>query len=482
MKLRSALIASTVFAGLVGVLPASPAQAAPARYEAEAAPATCSGTIDTNHSGYSGTGFCNGSNAVGAAAQFIVSASTAGTATVGIRFASGTATARPADVIVNGSRATATSFAGTGAWSTWTTKTLTVPVNAGSNTIRFSPTSADGLPNIDYVDFEVTGSGATGTGRPNDPNLQYYGRWNLSNSSYYAMGWAGGYLDARFTGSSIGVRQRNAIDLFYSIDGGPLRWRRNVSGNVTLATGLSGTSHTVRIGYRERAGSYNGDPVFGGLILAGGAQTAPVARPRNFVEFIGDSITVGQPNANRPFTAYPWLTGDALGAGHTQVAEGGACLVSRDCIGMMDWFRRSSSRATFDDWNFSTYQATAVVINLGTNDVGHGVTGTQFQQGYIVMLERVRRAYPAAQIFAMQTFRNRYVAETRNAVAARTSAGDSKVHFVDTTGWINPATDLVDAVHPNDAGHRKIAQRLTPVLDPYLEPTAKVTADRGAGR
>jgi lysophospholipase L1-like esterase len=231
---------------------------------------------------------------------------------------------------------------------------------------------------------------------------------------------------------------------------------------------LPGGSHTIRIGYRERAGSYTGDPVFGGLILAGGARTAPATRPQNLVEFIGDSITVGQPNANRPFTAYPWLTGEALGAGHTQIAQGGACLVSQDCYGMMDWFRRSSASASRDDWDFSSYQATGVVINLGTNDIGHGVSTTQFQQNYIVLLERVRRAYPTAHIFAMGTFRNRYVPETRSAVAARNAAGDSQVHFVDTTGWVNAATDTSDNVHPTDAGHAKIAQRLTPVLDQYL--------------
>lgn len=467
MRFIPSLLASVLLTGPALMVTTSPAAAAPTRYEAESAPATCSGTIDTDHSGYSGTGFCNGTNAAGEAAQFTADATASGTATVGVRFANGTTTARSADVIVNGVRASATSFEGTGAWSTWMTKTLTVAVSAGRNTIRFSPTIANGLPNIDYLDFEVTGGGSGGNGQPSDPNIQYYGRWDRSNSSYYAMGWAGGYLEAGFTGGSIGVRQRNTIDLYYSIDRAPLQWRRNVSGNVTLATGLSGTSHTIRIGYRERAGSYTGDPVFGGLILAGGARTAPVARSQNLIEFIGDSITVGQPNANRPFTAYPWLTGEALGAAHTQVAQGGACLVNQDCYGMVDWFRRSSAWVNRDDWDFSTYQATAVVINLGTNDVGHGVSTTQFQQNYVVMLERVRRAYPTAHIFAMGTFRNRYTPETRNAVAARTAAGDSRVHFVDTTGWVT-GTDTSDNVHPTDAGHAKIAQRLTPVLDPYL--------------
>ncbi|PZG01792.1 GDSL-type esterase/lipase family protein [Micromonospora deserti] len=467
MKLRSAFIAGvTMLAGTVMALTITPAMAAPTRYEAEAAPATCSGTIDSNHPGFSGTGFCNGTNAIGAAAQFTVSASAAGTATLGVRFANGTTTARPVDVTVNGSRVTTTSFEGTGAWSTWATKTVSVSVASGSSTIRFSPTTANGLPNIDYLNFEV-GSPTGGNGRPTDANIQYYGRWNRSDPSYYSMGWAGGYLDARFTGSSIGVRQRGTIDLYYSINSGPLRWRRGVSGNVTLATGLTGTTNTIRIGYRERAGSYTGDPVFGGLILASGGQTVPIARPANFVEFIGDSITVGQPNSNRPFTAYPWLTGEALGAGHTQVAQGGACLVSQDCVGMVDRFRRSSAFVNYDDWDFSTYQATAVVINLGTNDVGHGVSGTQFYQNYIVILERLRRAYPDAHIFAMRTFRGRYVTETRNAVAARNAAGDGKVYFVDTTNWIGTG-DLVDTVHPNDTGHAKIAQRLAPIIDQYL--------------
>ncbi|WP_188196722.1 right-handed parallel beta-helix repeat-containing protein, partial [Nonomuraea sp. SYSU D8015] len=42
--------------------------------------------------------------------------------------------------------------------NTWVTKTLTVSVNAGSNTIRLNPTTSGGLPNIDYLDFEAGGT------------------------------------------------------------------------------------------------------------------------------------------------------------------------------------------------------------------------------------------------------------------------------------------------------------------------------------
>jgi Carbohydrate binding module (family 6) len=124
------------------------------RYEAETPPAVCQGTIDTNQAGYSGSGFCNGTNAVGAYAQFTVNATAAGTATLGIRFANGASggAARPVNVIVNGATVGAVSFETTGAWTTWVTKTATVSLNAGNNTIRLEPTTSAGLPNIDYLD------------------------------------------------------------------------------------------------------------------------------------------------------------------------------------------------------------------------------------------------------------------------------------------------------------------------------------------
>jgi Carbohydrate binding domain len=97
--------------------------------------------------------FCNGTNAVGAFAEFTVNASAAGTATLGIRFANGGRKALQAKLFVNGSIVQTLSFEGTGAWSTWVPKTLTVGVNVGSNTIRLSPTTAKGLPN---KEFDVT--------------------------------------------------------------------------------------------------------------------------------------------------------------------------------------------------------------------------------------------------------------------------------------------------------------------------------------
>jgi pectate lyase len=158
MRLKAVLACTGLLAGAFVALSQPAAHAAPTRYEAETSPAVCTGTIDSNHSGYSGSGFCNGNNATGAYAQFTVNAGAAGTATVGVRFANGTTSARTTDLIVNGSTVQSVSFEATGAWNTWVTKTLTVSVNSGSNTVRLNPTTSNGLPNIDYLDFEAGGT------------------------------------------------------------------------------------------------------------------------------------------------------------------------------------------------------------------------------------------------------------------------------------------------------------------------------------
>jgi glucose/arabinose dehydrogenase len=142
-----------------GVVQAVPAGAAPTRVEAEGG--TCQGTIDSNHTGFSGTGFCNLTNAVGSFAEFTVNAANAGNATVILRFANGTTADRPMDISVNGSMAApATSFATTGSWDTWQSKTLTLALNAGNNTIRTTSSTADGGPNIDFIDVDTAAAPA----------------------------------------------------------------------------------------------------------------------------------------------------------------------------------------------------------------------------------------------------------------------------------------------------------------------------------
>ena len=137
-------------ARLIRVAPLAPKTV---RYQAEQAGTTSGSTVDTDHLGFTGTGFVNTANAVGAYVEWTVDSATARNASVAIRYANGSTVGRPMDVTVNGTVVSANrAFNGTGSWDTWAASTLTVPLKAGTNTIRVTATTANGAPNVDALD------------------------------------------------------------------------------------------------------------------------------------------------------------------------------------------------------------------------------------------------------------------------------------------------------------------------------------------
>ncbi|GLY30712.1 GDSL-type esterase/lipase family protein [Kineosporia sp. NBRC 101731] len=302
--------------------------------------------------------------------------------------------------------------------------------------------------------------GITVPGVPTDPNIEFTGRWNTQDPAAYVPSWVGAYLTTRFTGTSVTLNQRNTIDFWASIDGGDDVYFAGVKGPVDITpTPLAEGEHTLRISYRNVVGSYKGDAVFQGLTLDPGARTLPTpGRRKPIVEFVGDSITMGTTSSKTTLTSYGWLAGERLGARHTHIAWGGGCLVAAadGCTGVSQQFFRSGT----DPWDFGTYQADAVVVNLGTNDLSHHVAPEEFQAVYTQFLQDLRAVYPRSEILVLGTFSGRYLPETQAAV---TAAGDRHTRYVDTTGWL-PKEGLTDVVHPNDLGHRLIADQLTPIL------------------
>ncbi|MET8040620.1 cellulose binding domain-containing protein [Micromonospora sp. NPDC005215] len=323
----------------------------------------------------------------------------------------------------------------------------------------------------------LSAEAAVGDGTLADSNISFVGRWNKTNASAYVPYWAGAYLRVGFTGRTVKLRQRNTIQLWASIDGGAFTSFTG-SGTINLTpTALAAGNHTLIVSYRQVAGSYTGDAVFQGLLLESGAGTfTPPARPK-LVEFVGDSITAGATSSQLAVTDYGFKVGERLGYDHTQIAIGGMCLAETTdgCWAQATrYWMSSGGQAGTDQWDFSRYTADGVVINLGTNDKSHGVSATAFQATYTTFLTRIRARFPNAKLFAMRTFIGRYAAETQAAVRARNAAGDADVFYVDTTGWL-PSGGLSDSVHPNDAGHQAITERLAPVLSARLTTTPAPT-------
>src|SRR5689334_5035168 len=79
---------------------------------------------------------------------------------------------------------------------------------------------------------------ASGNGAVDDPNIQYFGRWDTTYSPSVVKGyWPSVYFRVNFAGTStIGIQITSSVTLYASIDGGSDVLYSNVSGAVTLAS------------------------------------------------------------------------------------------------------------------------------------------------------------------------------------------------------------------------------------------------------
>ncbi|MEU9886627.1 glycosyl hydrolase family 8 [Sphaerisporangium sp. NPDC051011] len=185
---RPVRTAATLVAALALALLASARTGAAAdtsKYEAENATIS-QGVVESNHAGYSGTGFVNGDNVAGSYTEWTVTAPAAGSANLVLRYANGTTTGRPMNISVNGTVvASAKAFNGTGSWDTWADGTLTAALAAGTNKIRATATTADGNPNLDYLTV-TTGTGGGGPAVPFGSHLIPYASGTLRPSGSQA--------------------------------------------------------------------------------------------------------------------------------------------------------------------------------------------------------------------------------------------------------------------------------------------------------
>lgn len=161
LRLPAVAVAGTLLGTLiVGLAETSPTASAavPAAGPAaatvhEAETATVSrGLVESNHTGYTGSGFVNYDNTSGSYVEWTVNAAAAGSAVLTLRHANGSTANRPMTLTVNGSTVAANkAFHSTGSWTTWATTGLTASLKAGPNTIRATATSAAGGPNVDHL-------------------------------------------------------------------------------------------------------------------------------------------------------------------------------------------------------------------------------------------------------------------------------------------------------------------------------------------
>ena len=152
----------TVNRWLVGAVPAllalgfaGTAHASEVVYEAEDQ-TWSQAVVESEHTGYTGTGYVNTDNVGGSWVEFVVVVPDAGVYDLAMRFANGSSATRPVDTAINGEfKLPVLDFAPTGAWTNWQQLDFTMTLEAGANIIRFIGAGSAGAPNFDSLTLSL---------------------------------------------------------------------------------------------------------------------------------------------------------------------------------------------------------------------------------------------------------------------------------------------------------------------------------------
>lgn len=109
------------------------------------------GVFEETNKGFDGNGYVNLNNAEDASILFHLSSTKAGETTLSIRFANGSANARPMKLYLNNELHSTIEFASTGSWTHWQSTSVSLVLQAGINALKLASTTSEGGPNIDAI-------------------------------------------------------------------------------------------------------------------------------------------------------------------------------------------------------------------------------------------------------------------------------------------------------------------------------------------
>jgi lysophospholipase L1-like esterase len=326
----------------------------------------------------------------------------------------------------------------------------------------------------------------------NNPNIQYYGRWDTTDPLHVRHSWPGVYIVVEFTGTKIGVRIADNTSYYnVEIDG---KLYPIFHGDVAtekdyiLVEGLKDTTHSLR--FSKRNFSFSQIAVFAGFILDDNAQLLPPPpRPERKMEFIGDSFTASEGNEAKelemkwedkfPVTnmdlGFAAVTAKHFGAEYHTVCRSGAGMVcdwqSDTSLTVPMLFDRTLMEANEPKWDFISWVPDVVVICLGLNDHS-GLKGKDgevpdekslvFRNGYHKFIKAIYRAYRTAKIVAVAAHTEWIQENVKQVVDEENAAGNKNIYFAKFGFYDN---GYVANGHPSVETHKKIAEEIIKVIE-----------------
>lgn len=199
----------------------------------------------------------------------------------------------------------------------------------------------------------------------------------------------------------------------------------------------------------------------------------PAAGAEPVIVALGDSLTAGWGVA--PDEAWPARLADRLrreGYPHRVVNAGVSGDTSAGGLARLDWVLRGRPEV--------------VVVALGANDGLRGRSVDELKANLTAIVERLRARGVKVLLAGMQMPPNYGAEFTRRFAAAYREVADRTgvplVPFLLDGVAAHPDLNQADGIHPNAAGHRVIADRLWPHLQPLLAARPRPAAAGGARR
>jgi len=322
-----------------------------------------------------------------------------------------------------------------------------------------------------------------------DPNIQYIGRFDLTDSKKAVFDWPGVAIRARFEGRICSVRLKDGNNLYVvTIDGMESKTLQTDTTTVyPIATDLADTVHTILI--QKRTEAFIGKGEFLGFILdEERGLVTPNPAPNRRIEFIGNSITCGYgvegEKASSPFTpktenatlSYAALIGHALNADYAMVAYSGKGVVRNYADPnktspdpMPSLYNRTCCADSTPVWDYASWIPQVVVINLGTNDFSTKPHPDKlvFQEAYTQLISRVQFQYPGVTIFCVcgpmigEPCAG-YIEEVVNQ--CQENNANRQVYYIAISTSLMTSSDRGSDWHPNVQGQKKIADVMLPII------------------
>ncbi|MGW1772779.1 carbohydrate-binding protein [Streptomyces sp. NPDC002104] len=189
--------------------------AAAVTLEAESAALSGGARAESEHSGYTGTGYAGGftdGNKGAASVSFAVQSAAAGTGSVAIRYANGTGSPQTLSLYANGVKVRQVTLPATANWDTWAVRQEAVPLAKGANTVALTFTTADsGNVNLDQIAPAEAGPTTPSAGlEAESAALSGGARAESEHSGYTGTGYAGGFTDGNKGAASVSFAVQSA--------------------------------------------------------------------------------------------------------------------------------------------------------------------------------------------------------------------------------------------------------------------------------